>query len=87
MTTASERARVRATQDRIRAVRHTTPSGIIYYKVYSLKARTKYLVLPVADEWRCTCEAGKAHKLCKHLVRVRDREEKRTKEEALRDAE
>lgn len=84
--TNSERARKRATTSRLRAVHRTSRDGTRYYKVYNLSKHVSYLVFRSVGVWRCNCEAGKAGVLCKHVVRVRDREEKRTKEEALRDA-
>jgi hypothetical protein len=87
--TTSERARQRATISRLRAIHHTAPDGTRYYVVYNLKDHKKYVVQRNEDYvqlWVCHCEAAKAGTRCKHVQRVLDREEARTKQEALTEA-
>lgn len=84
--TTSERARRRATQSRLRAIAHATNTGARYYIVYNLTAGRKYTVSQHNGAWTCHCEAAKARTRCKHLQRVLDREEARTRREALYDA-
>jgi len=83
--TTSARARQRATQSRLRAIIHITDDGTRYYVVHNLKEGRRYVVGRVGEHWVCHCEASKAGLRCKHLQRVLDREEVRTKQEALAD--
>ncbi len=84
-TTIGQRARQRARESRIRAVHKTTSIGTRYYTVYNLKDHRRYAVTQYNGVWVCHCEAAKAQLRCKHIQRVMDREEKRTKREALHD--
>jgi hypothetical protein len=84
--TVAQRARQRARESRLRAVYHEPPNGAPYYVVYNLSGHRKYLVWHAFGAWQCNCEAGKAKQFCKHIARVRDREERRIKQEALRDS-
>jgi hypothetical protein len=86
MATVSERARKRATGSRIRALFRTAPNGTPYYRVHNLTNHHVYLVKRTSTGiWYCHCEAAKAQSRCKHKQRVLDREEQRTKKEALQD--
>jgi hypothetical protein len=76
---ATQRARRRARQTRIRAVVQTTPVGTRYYRVYNLKNGHRYVVTQYDAGWVCYCEAAKAQTLCVHVQRVLDRERIRTK--------
>ena len=89
MQTASERARRRATESRLRAYYKppTNENDFPRYDVWNLTKHVKYVVWwnRHRNAWECTCLANNLRHLCKHVARVRDREEKRVKEEALRD--
>lgn len=85
--TVSQRARQRATESRLRAVR--VPSkhagGQHWYKVYNLTKHVMYKVYRVGinpngtDAWRCSCPTQGQR--CKHVQRVLDREEALTKQQ------
>jgi hypothetical protein len=84
--TVSERARHRATGSKLRALFRTTANGVPYYRVHNLTNHHVYLVKRTATgTWYCHCEAAKAQIRCMHKQRVLDREERRTKREALRE--
>jgi hypothetical protein len=84
MATVSERARHRATDSKLRAIFRITANGVPYYRVHNLTNHHVYLVKRTATgTWYCHCEAAKANTRCKHKQRVLDREERRTKREAL----
>jgi hypothetical protein len=89
--TISERARKRATQSRLRAIYHAPHYGRqgtlvpAYYVVYNLTNHHKYTVSAHGNVWVCHCEGAKGGRRCQHVQRVLDREEKRTKQEALSD--
>lgn len=93
MKTASARARVRATNSRLRAIYHAPTvdrvSGRMreagYYTVYNLDKRVHYTVWfnTLREAWECTCQANNLKTRCKHSQRVMDREEKRIRKEAL----
>jgi hypothetical protein len=83
--TTSERARQRATDSRLRAIMVTKQDGTRYYIVHNLRSHAKYLVSLHYGAWMCHCEAAKAQTRCKHLQRVLDREERRTKQEAIQE--
>lgn len=85
MTTISDKARKRARESRLRAIIHIMEDGTRYYTVYNLRDKRRYVVGKVGQFWVCHCEASKAGSRCKHLQRVLDREEARTKSEALTD--
>lgn len=96
MKTASERARVRATISRLRAIYHAPTfdrvRGVMreagYYTVYNLSNGHKYTVWynTLRDAFECTCPANNLKTICKHAARVRAREEKRIRKEALQEA-
>jgi hypothetical protein len=93
--TASERARVRATSSRLRAIYHAPTfdrvRGVVreagYYTVYNLDKHVHYTVWfnTLREAWECTCQANNLKTRCKHVQRVMDREDKRVKQEALQD--
>lgn len=83
--TISQRARERATRDRIRALyKRAKKGGLSWYKVFNLSKHTVYKVYQCGiDRWRCTCPTDGSKQRCKHVQRVLDREEARDKQEAL----
>ena len=93
MKTASERARARATDSRLRAIYHAPTMDRVtgrmreagYYTVYNLSKHVKYIVWynTLREAFECTCPANNLHTRCKHVQRVMDREEQRIRKEAL----
>lgn len=82
--TASERARKRATQSRLRAICNTPGK---WYTVHNLTSGSKYIVwysvTTTPQHWECTCHTNSLQHRCKHVQRVLDREERRNRQEAL----
>lgn len=74
---AHTRARQRARTDHIRA--YVRNPGKLYH-VWSRGRKYVVWYNYHVNEWHCTCPATT---VCKHLVRVKDREERRIRQEAL----
>lgn len=79
-TTTMSRARQRARESRLRAICNLPGR---WYTVWNLTKRVKYLVWfnVHRDDWECTCRTNNAQHICKHVARVKDREERRVKRE------
>jgi uncharacterized Zn finger protein len=73
----TQAARKRAADSRIRAVCDVPGQR---YRVYSNHRAYTVWLNHAASTWECTCAATT---VCKHIVRVMDREEERIKLEAL----
>jgi hypothetical protein len=89
--TASQRARRRATESRLRAYYHAPKreGNHGYYVVHNLRTGAKYIVWYNVHRnfpaWECECATNNLKQRCKHVQRVMDREERRVKQEALAD--